>query len=86
MAQRRRLGARCEPNLGPADVAPYGSFPKRATDTIEVEYRNQAMRILCIAGLGDLPQISLPLGLSIVGWRGADLELPALAEKLSPAA
>jgi amidase len=64
-------------------IAPFRSTP---TDTIEAEYRNQAMLILCIAGLGGLQQISLPLGLSIVGRRGADLELPALAEKLSPAA
>ncbi len=72
-------------------VAPLRNMP---ADTIEVEFRNQAMRILCIAGLGGLPQISLPLaapeglplGLSLVGWRGADYELLNLAENLCPAA
>ena len=41
------------------------------------------MCLLCIAGLGGLPQVSLPLaacngcplGLSVVGRRGADLDL-----------
>ena len=53
-------------------------------------YRHQAMHLLCIAGLGGLAQISLPLaeidglplGLSLVGARGADLQLLALARKL----
>jgi amidase len=38
------------------------------------------MRLTCIAGLGGLPQISIPIGsvsgcpvgLSLVGWRGGD--------------
>ena len=59
-------------------------------DKIEVEYREQAMRLLCIAGLNGLPQISLPLGsldglplgLSIAGLRGSDLALLALTRKL----
>ncbi|HZV21995.1 MAG TPA: amidase [Hyphomicrobiales bacterium] len=70
-------------------VAPLRGMPQ---DRIEVEYRNQAMRILCIAGLGGLPQISLPLanlnglplGVSVVGWKGADAELLRLAESLCP--
>jgi amidase len=61
-----------------------------AVDNIEVRYRHQAMHLLCIAGLGGLAQISLPLakidelplGLSLVGPRGSDLQLLALARKL----
>ena len=60
------------------------------TDQIEVEYRNQAMRLLCIAGLSGLPQISLPmatieglpLGLSLIGARGSDRALIALARRV----
>ena len=52
-------------------------------DDIEIRYRHQAMHLLCIAGLGGLPQISLPmaeldglpLGVSLNGPRGADLQL-----------
>ena len=48
------------------------------------------MHLLCIAGLGGLPQISLPmteldglpLGLSLNGPRGADLQLLRLARGL----
>lgn len=61
-------------------IAPLKGTP---TDTIEVQYRHQAMCLLCIAGLGGLPQISLPLselddmplGISIVGARGTDRAL-----------
>ncbi len=50
------------------------------------------MHLLCIAGLGGLAQISLPLaeidglplGLSLVGPRGTDLQLLGLARKLVP--
>jgi amidase len=49
------------------------------------------MRLTCIAGLGGLPQVSLPIGtvtgapvgLSFIGWRGADELLLSLAVKLS---
>ncbi len=68
-------------------VAPLKNAP---TDDIEVRFRHQAMCLLCISGLGGLPQISLPLvaldglplGLSIVAQRGADTMLLALAERL----
>ena len=50
------------------------------------------MCLLCIAGLGGLPQVSLPLamldglplGLSLVGPRGADTALLELARVLGP--
>ena len=61
-------------------------------DDIEVRYRHQAMHLLCIAGLGGRPQISLPmaeleglpLGLSLNGLRGADMQLLRLARRLMP--
>ena len=68
-------------------VAPLKDTP---TDDIEIRFRNQAMYLLCIAGLGGLPQVSLPLatldglplGLSLVGPRGTDAQLLALTRKL----
>jgi amidase len=46
--------------------------------------------LTCIAGLTGLPQVSLPLasagslpvGLSLIGWRGSDRALVALARSL----
>ncbi|MGR7996017.1 amidase [Xanthobacter sp. ZOL 2024] len=60
-----------------------------AADT-EVTYRHLAMNLLCTAGLAGLPQVSMPLaevdgvpiGLSLVGRRGSDLELVELAAAL----
>lgn len=59
-------------------------------EELEVSYRHQAMNLLCIAGLGGLPQISLPmaelhgmpLGLSLIGGQGTDLQLLDLAKKI----
>ncbi|NMN58060.1 amidase [Xanthobacter sp. SG618] len=54
-----------------------------ATADVEVTTRHLAMNLLCIAGLGGLPQVSLPLaqvdgapfGLSLVGPAGSDTAL-----------
>jgi amidase len=59
-------------------------------DNLE-SFRVRAMRFTCIAGLGALPQVSLPVGtvkgapvgLSFIGWRGADEVLLSLAVKLA---
>jgi amidase len=59
-------------------------------DNLE-SFRVRAMRLTCIAGLGGLPQVSLPIGtikgapvgLSFIGWRGADEVLLSLAVKLA---
>jgi amidase len=67
-------------------------FKNTVADLIEVTYHQQAMCLLCIAGLGGLPQVSLPLarldglplGLSLVGSRGADTALLDLARVLVP--
>ena len=61
-----------------------------ALATVEI-LRSQAMSLLCIAGLARLPQVNLPLarldgcplGLSLVGPRGADQSLLALASTLA---
>jgi amidase len=54
-------------------------------------YRTRVMRLTCIAGLGGLPQISIPAGtvsgcpagLSFIGWPGGDETLLDLAVTLS---
>jgi len=82
--------------LGPNEVLCLPTSPRVAPlrgteiDKLEVEYRAQAMNLLCIAGLGGLPQISLPLGnqaglplgLSFIGPPGSDMMLLALAVNL----
>ncbi len=85
--------------LEPHDILCLPTSPRVAPrkgmeqDKLEVEYRAQAMCLLCIAGLGGLPQISLPLasqdglplGVSLVGAPGSDMLLLALAvDLLSP--
>ena len=67
-------------------AAPFKGLPQDAV----VSYRNRALGILCIAGLGYLPQISVPaamsegapLGLSLVGPPGSDRMLLAMARRL----
>jgi amidase len=71
------------------DIAPLKSEPESALE----DYRNRAIRMLCISGLSGLPQLSLPLaghsgapmGLSLLGPRGSDRALVALAQRLSSA-
>lgn len=68
------------------DIAPLLTTSEADLDV----FRNRALRMLCVAGLAGLPQISLPLssrdgapiGVSIVGPRGSDRSLLALAESL----
>ena len=69
-----------------------GIAPKRGASGAELDdFRGRAMALLCTAGLAGLPQISLPLaglydcplGLSLVGRRGSDMELLTLAEDLA---
>jgi amidase len=69
-----------------------GVAPRSNSDEteLEVNLRHQAMNLLCVAGLGGLPQISMPLveidgmpiGLSLVGQRGSDKRLIRLAKRL----
>ena len=72
------------------DVAPLRSELEPALDG----YRQRAMRLLCVAGMAGLPQLSLPwatrlgapLGLSLVGPPGSDRSLVALAQRIGAAA
>ena len=94
--RRRAIAAHVESLLGADGVICVPTSPRAAplrgtpADQVEVEYRNQAMRILCISGLTGLPQISLPmatidglpLGLSLIGARGADRGLIGLARRI----
>ena len=95
-AKRRAITAHVDGLLGHDGVICLPTSPRAApprgtpTDQVEVEYRNQAQRILSIAGLCGLPQISLPmatidglpLGLSLIGARGSDKGLIAVARNV----
>jgi len=71
------------------DIAPLRAEPESGLE----DYRNRAIRLLCVAGLAGLPQLSLPLagrdgapmGLSLLGPRGSDRALVAMAERLAAA-
>ncbi len=90
------IRARIAEVVGPGDILCLPTSPRVAplkntpVDDIEIRYRHQAMHLLCIAGLGGLPQLSLPmaeldglpLGLSLNGPRGADLQLLGLARRV----
>jgi amidase len=66
--------------------------PRLDTSAADMDaYRTRVMRLTCIAGLGGLPQISIPagtvagcpVGLSLIGWPGGDEALLDLAVVLS---
>ncbi len=71
------------------DIAPLRAEPESGLE----DYRNRAIRLLCAAGLAGVPQLSLPLagrdgaplGLSLLGPRGSDRALVALAQRLAAA-
>jgi amidase len=95
-ARRARIRKRLDDMMQPGDILCLPTSPRAAplkgtpADKVEVEYRNQAMCLLCISGLAGLPQVSLPmatldglpLGLSLLGPRGADVDLLAFSRKL----
>lgn len=68
------------------DIAPLRSESEAGLE----DYRNRAIRLLCMAGLAGLPQLSIPgstrlgapLGLSLVGPPGSDRSLIALAQRV----
>lgn len=88
---------RLERLIAPGDVLCLPTAPGVApakdaqAETVEVEFRSRAISLLCPAGLGGLPQLTLPLGeldgcplgLSIVAARGQDLALLELATSLT---
>ena len=69
------------------DIAPRVADPESALE----DYRNRAIRLLCVAGLSGFPQLSLPLarragaplGFSLLGPRGSDRSLVRLAERIT---
>lgn len=69
------------------DIAPLRAAGEAALE----DYRNLAIRLLCLAGLSGFPQLSMPLarrdgaplGLSLLGPAGSDRRLVALAERLA---
>ena len=68
-------------------IAPRIDAPSDALDL----FRTRVMRLTCIAGLAGLPQLTIPIatvagcpvGLSFIGWEGADEVLLDLAVELS---
>lgn len=67
------------------DCAPTRSTPESSLD----DYRSRSLKLLCVAGLSGCPHISLllaaragvPLGIAILGPRGSDQSLIALAQQ-----
>ncbi|MFK7765060.1 MAG: amidase [Roseobacter sp.] len=70
------------------DPAPFCTTPETSLN----DFRMRAFELLCSAGLGGLPQLSVPsgqvdggpVGLSLVGAQGQDRQLIALAACLDP--
>ena len=68
------------------DVAPLVGADEAALE----DYRNQSVRMMCIAGLAGFPQLTLPLGsrlqaplgISLLGPAGSDRSLVRLAERI----
>ncbi|MFZ5780645.1 MAG: amidase [Pseudomonadota bacterium] len=96
-AARAGIGRRLRDLLGEDGVLLLPTAPgpapllKASGEAVE-NFRQRAQRLTCIAGLGGLPQVSIPaatiggapLGLSLIGPHGRDLDLLALATVLAP--
>jgi amidase len=73
-------------------TAPSIAPPVAATGEALELFRVRTMRLTCIAGIGGLPQINIPIGtvsgcpagLSLIGWPDADEVLLDLACRLAP--
>ncbi len=95
-AFRQRFRAHLAERLGSDGVLLMPTMPDIAPLRSESEagledYRDRAIRMLCIAGLSGFPQLSMPLasregaplGLSLLGPAGSDRSLVALAERIA---
>ena len=93
--RRAEITARLEDALGDDGVMVLPTSPScaplKSSSDAELEgFRERALQLLCLSGLSGLPQITLPLGtihgapmgLSLMGPRGSDRRLVALAEKV----
>ena len=96
--ERRDMIAWAEDLLGDDGLLLMPTMPSCAPlkdDTFEnqQDYRERALRLLCVSGLSGLPQVSIPLaqvhgapmGASLLGPRGSDRRLARIAEELSRA-
>jgi amidase len=95
---RKKFTAHLEQLLGDDGVLVLPTMPdiaplKSSSESDIEDYRHRAIRMLCVSGLSGMPQLSLPmccrdgapLGLSLIGPRGADRSLIALAEAIMAA-
>ncbi len=96
--KREEIRARLDALLGDDGVLFLPTVPGIAPELVATEgelerFRERALKLLCIAGLTGLPQISLPLaevsgcpfGLSLIGPRGSDRALIDLARRVMDA-
>jgi amidase len=67
--------------------------PPLATPANKLEsFRVRVMRLVCMASISGLPQVTIPagtadgapVGLSFLGWRGSDEALLSLATGMAP--
>ena len=97
-AFRQRFKSHLQRALGEGGVLLMPTMPDIApriddSDSTLEDYRNRAIRLLCVAGLAGVPQLSLPLasrdgapmGLSLLGAAGSDRALITLAERVAAA-
>lgn len=91
-AAREHIRAKIPPGTVVALPSAPCIAPRIDTPANEMEsYRTRVMRLTCTAGLGGLPQVSIPVGtvagcpvgLSFIGWAGGDEALLDLAVTLS---
>lgn len=95
LAYRQHLRQRVADLLGADGVIMLPTMPDCApligqNEASLEDYRNRAIRLLCLAGLCGFPQISLPLaqsqgaplGLSLLGPAGSDRSLVSLAARI----
>jgi len=98
-ARRRHqeIRSRLDGLIGENDILCLPTSPRIAPlrqtplDDVEIRFRHQAMNLLCISGLGGLPQLSLPfgtlesmpLGISLIARHGNDETLMAFANTMT---
>jgi amidase len=92
-----RAGQRMHELAGPGTVLALPTAPSIAppleapADELEA-FRVRVMRLVCMASISGLPQVTIPagtvagapVGLSFIGWSGGDEALLALATTMAP--